>query len=53
MSLPPENVAVMGCAQEAGILVDVHRNQALSFGGNSLIPCTQSDLWIIVCSHYV
>ena len=52
-SLPPENVAILGCAQEAGILMDSPRKQMQSFLGNSLIPCTPSDLWISVRLLYL
>lgn len=47
-SLPPESVAVLGCAQEAGILTRFHGKQIQLLSDKSYIPCTSNDLWIIV-----
>lgn len=47
-SLPTENVAILGCAQEAGILIGSHKKRIKSTSFSSVIPCTSADLWISV-----
>lgn len=52
-SLAPENVAVLGCAEEAGILVKSFGKGIRSVTDSSLLPCTPFDLWISVSSNFV